>query len=272
MLRILNTRPLGQNQDLSRLLRESDFDPIEIPLVEIAPLPAGLEKIQKLNPANYGGIFLSSPNGFRMLQENSSAWMKLPFYTVGIKTKTWIEKLGGTVAFCPQGSSLDRFLLEFKSEFFKNSSRFNFEKPWLHACSSSTRVDEKIFKEMGIQIENIPVYYPRLPETAKENLKFLFENKIQLGNTGSVQKNNPAAILFCSGSGVDNFFSANPFAMNIVEDKANALQNLAVISIGQSTTRALKAKGITTVQEAAVADDFGMVQALKAALHIPPSH
>ncbi len=304
MLRILNTRPSGQNQELSRLLREWGFESIEIPLVEIGPLQEGLEKFQKLNPDHYGGIFLSSPNGFRLMQEYSSPWMKLPFFTVGSKTKNWIEKLGGTVAFCPKGSSLESFLLEFKSEILKNSNHFNFEKPWLHACSSSTRVVEKKFAEMGIRIENIPVYHPALPESAKERLKTLFEinaenkNEKSFGNKNSGQQNYPEGILFCSGSAVDNFFAANPMAKAIAEgksmgmgmnspshaasgsgfelnsasisDTAHALQNLAVISIGPSTTKALNMRGVTKVQEATVADDLGMVQALKIALEIPP--
>ena len=254
MNRVLNTRPIGQNKELSQKLMQAGFEPVELPLVEICPLEDGLRKILKLQPLGYTGIFLSSPNGLRQMQagldEDFEAWIHKPFYLVGGKSRHLVEGLGGKVAFFPQEASLAGFLKEYPREATLNggSRGMVFAQRWLHPCSALTRLDPETFKKCGVVIDNIPVYRPGLPEHAAERL--------------IAECSSASAVLFCSASAVDNFFAAAP-------DQAarlGKLEKLQAISIGPSSSEALKKHGVNTIHEAVTADSQGLVDVLRSAL------
>ncbi len=251
MTRVLNTRPIGQNKELSQKLVQAGFVPVEIPLVEICPLEDGLRKILKLQASGYTGIFLSSPNGLRQMQagldEDFEAWVQKPFYLVGGKSRHLVEGLGGKVAFFPQDASVAGFLKEYPREAALNGGAKGmvFAQRWLHPCSALTKLDPENFKKCGVVIDNIPVYKPELPASAGERL-------IEECPTA-------AAVLFCSGSAVDNFFAA-------ASDQAFHLGKpgkLPAISIGPSSSEALRKHGVETVHEAVTADSQGLVDALR---------
>jgi len=258
MAKVLNTRPNGQNQELNTLLSEAGFEPIEVPLVEIIPLEVGLQKLKQLQPSGYTGIFLSSPNGLRQMQnelgQKFEAWMQKPFFLVGEKSKDLIEKLGGRVEFFPREASVSGFLKEFAFESVTlnhgKTSGMVFSQRWLHPCSESTKLNPSDFKQRGIELDNIPLYRPDVPSGLKEKLIEQFPDC--------------EAIVFCSGSAVQHFFSAVPEFANEIKSKQNKL----IISIGPSTTKALADGGIKNVHVALEANNLGLVEALKAAYSI----
>ena len=256
MPKVLNTRPQGQNQELSALLSEAGFEPVEIPLVEIIPLESGLQKLKLLQPSGYTGIFLSSPNGLRQMQnelgQKFETWMQKPFFLVGGKSKTLIEKLGGKVEFFPREASVSGFLKEFAFESVTQikPNGMVYSQRWLHPCSEATKLNPSDFKQRGIELDNIPVYRPEAPSGLQEKLVAEFPDC--------------EALIFCSTSAVQHFFTAIPKLTDEIKSKQNKL----ILSIGPSTTQALNDCGIKNVHVATEANNIGLVEALKAVYSI----
>ncbi|MEO7427643.1 MAG: uroporphyrinogen-III synthase, partial [Fibrobacteria bacterium] len=242
------------------LLRQAGFEALDIPLVEILPDEEGLARLRKLSPANFTGIFLSSPNGLRQMESGLLAtelegWLEKPFYLVGPKSANLVRNLGGKVAFYPEAASLDGFLNEYTPASVAHSKAaagllgtgLILSQRWLHPCSSSTRLDPAEFKKKNIGVENIPVYRPGpAPEAGKRLLE-----------TGR----DADAVVFCSGTAVEHFFQAAPDLAARLGKPSGPL----AISIGPSTTKALAEKGVEHSREAVHADNPSLVDALKAA-------
>lgn len=248
MIKVINTRPADRNQELSRLLRQAGFDVVEIPFVEVRADEAGLAKAATLPPTGFTGIFLSSPNGLRHLQEGLLAsqferWIPKPFYLVGNAARPLVEAAGGTVAFVPGEASLEGFLKEYQAQ---PGPGLPMAQRWLHPCSASTRLDPAEFKKKAVTVINQPVYRPACPADLAE----------RMGRDGQ----DAAAIIFCSGSAVDNFFKAAPeLAAGLTRPKGPL-----AVSIGPSTSKALRDQGVTDIHQALHADDPSIVDVLKA--------
>jgi len=260
MALVINTRPKDQSGELSELLRRAGFEPVEIPLVGIEPEEEGLARIRKLQPRGFTGIFLSSPNGLRVLEaellpNEAEAWIKKPFYLVGGKSAPFVESLGGRVNFFPQEASLEGFLKEYspsdaaKADVSSGTAAAGMvlAQRWLHPCSLSTRLDPAAFKKRGIEVENVPVYRPALPADAG----------------GRLAKEGAAAdaVVFCSGSAVGHFFASAPE----MAARLGQADGLYAITIGPSASKALADRGVDRFSEAPRADNTGLVDALKAA-------
>lgn len=250
MVRIINTRPADRNQELSRLLGQAGFESVEIPCVEIRADEEGAAKAASIAPNGFTGIFLSSPNGLKYFQEALLAsqfekWTDKPFYLVGGAARSLVEAAGGKVAFFPEEASLEGFLKEYRP--FTEAGRLPMAQRWIHPCSRSTRLAPAEFKKKGTEIINLPVYRPAAPADLGDRLRTL-----GLG---------AAAVLFCSGSAVENFFQAAP---ELAAGLGGPNGPLAV-SIGASTTRALRERGVAEPREAQHADDSSLVDVLKAA-------
>lgn len=249
MVKVINSRPGDRAAPLSRLLRAAGFEPVEIPFVDVVAHPEGLEKAASLPPAGFTGIFLSSPNGLRYLQEGLLAtqferWTQKPFYLVGPAAVPLVEAAGGKVAFVPATASLDGFLEEYRPS---QGPGLPMAQRWLHPCSVSTRLDPAAFKQKGIKVENVPVYQPACPA----------DLAARMGKEGQ----DAAAILFCSGSAVENLFQAAPALAAALTRPKGPL----AVSIGPSTTKALQDRGVMAIRQAEHADDQSLVDALKAA-------
>jgi uroporphyrinogen-III synthase len=255
MAKVINTRPSGQNKELSALLSEAGFEPVEIPLVDIIASEEGLMRIRKLQPSGYTAIFLSSPNGIRQLQagldHHFEVWLKKPFYLVGGKSKPLVEDLGGRVAFFPEEPSLEGFLKEYPLSVMEANGPpgMVFAQRWLHPCSESTRLDPAAFRKLGVEVENIAVYRPGMPSDAGERI---------------AKEGGAMAAMFCSGSAVENFFQAAPEAAAAL----GTPKGMMVFSIGPSTSRALREGGVVNLHEAATADNAGLVEALRKAVGV----
>lgn len=252
---VLNTRPADQNGGLSALLRAAGFEPLEIPLVGIEPEPEGLERLRRLQPNGFTGIFLSSPNGLRqmaagLMPVELESWMAKPFYLVGPKSGDLVREHGGRVAFHPREASLDGFLKEYAPSSQGNSgvTGLVLAQRWLHPCSASTRLDPAAFRKKGVEVENVPVYRPG----ANPEAPGLLER-----HAASLD-----AVVFSSGSAVAQFFAAAPPALSARLGKKDGI---LAVSIGPSTSQALAEKGVEQRCEAVHADDSGLVDALKQA-------
>lgn len=249
MVKVINSRPADRAAPLSSLLRSAGFEPVDIPFVDVGAYPEGLEKAASLPPGGFTGIFLSSPNGLRYLQEGLLAtqlerWTAKPFYLIGPAARPLVEAAGGQVAFIPATASLDGFLEEYRPI---QGTGLPLAQRWLHPCSLSTRLDPTAFRQKGIRVENVPVYKPACPA----------DLAARMGKEGQ----GAAAIIFCSGSAVENFFQAAPALAAALTRPKGPL----AVSIGPSTTKALQERDVAAIHQAEHADDESLVDALKAA-------
>lgn len=251
MIRIINSRPAERNAGLSSLLTRAGFEPVEIPFVDIRPHEEGQAKAAATSPQGFTGIFLSSPNGFRhfrdaLLETQLEKWTEKPFYLVGGAACALVQEAGGRVAFFPEEASLEGFLKEYRP--VTEPGRLPMAQRWLHPCSLSTRLDPAEFRKRGVEVVNLPVYRPGTPSDLPARLE--------------EKGGGAAAILFCSGSAVDNYFEAAPGQASLLGSREGPL----AVSIGPSTTAALKKRGVEALVEALHADDASLVDALKAAV------
>ncbi len=260
MITVLNTRPAHQADGLSAELEAAGFLSIELPLVEILPVADAGHRLASLTPDGFHGLLFSSPNGVRhftrLLREHSpstapgspgaptlpAAWFSLPARLVGPGAAPEVEKAGGHVSFIPSQASLLGLLTELPP--------LPRPEKWLHPCSLSTRLDPKDFLAKKATVVNLPVYRPAAPPRLGESLIKVWP-KLQ-------------AMVFCSGSAVDNLFATAP-EIAVSLEKAEGPR---AVSIGASTTASLQRHGIATSLQAQTADDAGLVNALRGAYFI----
>jgi len=248
-LRIVNTRPAGQADPLSKLLREAGFEPVEVPLIVIIPLKDA--NISSLDPEKYNGLFFSSINGLRIFLNNlngrtGSGWLQKPVYTFSSKIAGKWKEEGGTDGFCSQSGSLHGFLEEF------TLPDGDAGPVWLHPCSLMTRLKEQEFLESGITVHNFPVYTPSLPDRSGEMLV--------------KELPGAAGVLFTSGSAVDNFF--NWLACLPNSNTNRHVEGKVFFSLGPSASEALERYGVQGFHQAQVPENKSLVAAVS--VHFQP--
>jgi uroporphyrinogen-III synthase len=251
MIGVLNTRPKsaehhgadGESSALSRALKAAGFDTVEVPLVELILLTDVLNLMEKLSGDHFDGILLSSPNLLPLMKAAArdvpATWKTKPWYLIGPRSRADVEALGVSIAFVPQQPSLEDFLQEIP---LQQNLRL------IHPCSTKTRLEPALFKAKGLDVHNMAVYEPRCPAGAAAALEAAWPRILPTG-----------AVLFASGSAVHHFFAAAPRLARTLSDTGGPMP----VSIGASTTRALRMYGITRAQEAPTADTAGFLAALK---------
>lgn len=246
MIGVLNTRPRDQAAALSTAARAAGFEPLEVPLVELVLLEKSLTLLGKLSDRNYDGILLTSPNLLPLLKRRNArvpaAWIDKPWYLIGSRARTDVEELGAAVTFIPNAASLEGFLAEIPqhpSMHPGNGLRL------LHPCSAKTRLDPAIFASAGIKVHNMAVYEPRCPAGTEAALQAAWPRA--------------RAVLLASGSAVHHLFLAAPALARTLSSDDGPLP----VSIGASTSRALRMYGVERFLQAPSADNAGLVEALR---------
>jgi glutamate-1-semialdehyde 2,1-aminomutase len=265
MPKVLNTRPKEQAETLSRLLEEAGCESVEIPLVALQTVAAGLEEAAKLDPNEFTGLFLSSPIGLKAFESACEAtdfhrWMAKPVYLVGRQSLPLVESKDAKAAFIPKTASVAGFIAEFPA-WWRNEAKEALAgfadapqpgtplgpQKWLHPCSEKTRLQPDRFAPLGVEIVNVAVYRPQMPDGSTEALGALTED--------------PEVVTFCSGSAVDHLFEALP------EKARHLADTVPAASLGASTTEALVRHGWKQHIQAKTADAPGLVAAVQDLLH-----
>jgi len=237
MIGVLNTRPREQATGLSARLRQAGYEPHEVALVEL------VLKTEELNDPglfNCDGVIISSPNLIPLLAAQAPAKIRKalaakPWDLLSAKARPQAEAFGAGVAFVPKQSSLEGFLAEFPRQ---NGLRL------LHLCSSKTRLFPEDFTKLGVTVINRVIYAPRCPDGAGKALETVWPEV--------------KAVLFASGSAVNNLFSAAPGLGKTLVSPMGPVP----VSIGPSATEALRARGAKNFPQAPTADDAGLIAAL----------
>jgi uroporphyrinogen-III synthase len=240
VIEVLNTRPQEQAAALSALLRQAGYKSIEVPLVELVLLDEGLRELAGSATRASDGILLSSPNLLPLLASGADAKTRKslaakPWYLISGRARSQVEAFGAEVAFAPKQASLEGFLRELPKQ---KGLRL------IHLCSSKTRVDPAVFAEYGILVTNITVYAPHCPLEAAQGLEAAWPRV--------------KAVLFASGSAVNNLFSAAPSLGKTLGAKGKPQP----FSIGPSASEALQTWGVRTFPSAPTADNAGFIAAL----------
>jgi uroporphyrinogen-III synthase len=148
------------------------------------------------------------------------------------------------VAFVPEVSSLDGFLREFPA---RNPQEAGLRL--LHPCSAKTRLEPALFSARGLDVHNMAVYEPRLPEGSAELLEAAWPDV--------------KAILFASGSAVHHLFTAAPRRGRELVFAHSLGEGPLALAIGASTTRALRMYGVDRFAQCPTADNAGFVEILR---------
>jgi uroporphyrinogen-III synthase len=257
MIGVLNTRPRDQGGALSAALAKAGFAPFDVPLVDLALLDDALDLLGRLSAEHYDGILLSSPNLLPLLKSAGRdvppAWKRKPWYLIGSRARADVEALGPPpidVAFVPRDPSLEGFLREFPAVTAPGGLRL------IHPCSSKTRLEPALFAAKGLHVHNMAVYEPRCPEGAAAAVEQAWPRVSEGG-----------AVLFASGSAVHHLFQAAPLrARDLALDRGPL-----PVSIGASTTRALRMYGVDRFVQAPTADNAGFIAALQSIFPGNPS-
>lgn len=264
MPKVLNTRPKEQAETLTRLLGEAGCESVEIPLVALQTVAAGLEEAAKFDPNEFSGLFLSSPIGLKALEsacahEDFHRWMTKPVYLVGKQASALVISKGAQVAFYPKTASVSGFLAEFPAWWHNEAKEIlatfadapqpgtnSVSQKWLHPCSEKTRLQPEKFAPLGVEMVNVAVYRPQLPDGSAEALH--------------ASADDFGVITFCSGSAVENLFEAVP------EKARHWAATVSAASLGASASEALARYGWKTISQAKSADAAGLVEAVQSLL------
>ena len=248
---------------LNAALRAAGFNPIVVPLVELVLLQNALSLLEKVSESHYDGILLTSPNLLPLLRaagrEVPAAWRTKPWYLVGERARADVEALGARVVFVPRGeASLEGFLDEIPRQ---SNLRL------IHPCSTKTRLEPSLFTGKGIDMHNMALYEPRCPAGAAEALEAAWPALQPDIEQPGVETRTPdntipvsGAVLLASGSAVHHLFAVAPrLARTLSHDDGPV-----PVSIGASTSRALRMYGIERFHQAPTADNAGFIAALQA--------
>jgi len=107
-LRVLVTRPVGQEEELGRLLREEGGEPVYAPSIEIRGLEVSAEAVRELMAKEWEWIIFTSSNGVRhFLRQLQAAGLdvramgKARLAAIGPGTARALAALGLSVSFVP---------------------------------------------------------------------------------------------------------------------------------------------------------------------------
>jgi uroporphyrinogen III methyltransferase / synthase len=194
--RILVTRAKSQAGVLSRLLAQKGAKVIEIPTIEIKPLPLdrrGKEIIQNVHLFNW--LVFSSTNAVEIFVKHLTKMgekkklRNIKITCVGESTAKALRAKDVKVDLVPKDYRQEGLAKAFQKMEVK-------EKKFLIAGAKEGRdVLAKFLKRKGAKVELLPLYENRVPRNAKHSLQMLM-----------AQQRKVDLVIFTSSSAADNFY------------------------------------------------------------------
>lgn len=228
-IRLLITRTRAQSSYLGELLQDEGAEVIEIPTIDIHPLPLDQKAKEKMSRlSGYDWIVLTSANAVNIFMDNLKKVNKNYLDLAGIQIACVGESTAKTLL--QYGVKADLVPNDYKQEglvkeFQKLPIR---DKKILFARAKKGRdllID--FLNKKGALVDFWPLYENKIPSGTKERLFNLFKNE------GGVD-----ILIFASSSSVDNFFGLFSLA-----ERRKWLSDMPVGVIGPITANSVKKWG-----------------------------
>lgn len=251
--RVLVTRAAGQASRLSEELRRLGAGPVEIPVLEIQP-PESYEPLDAVirNHFNqYDWLIFTSANAVRAVAERAAEQgITLPVpqlprvAAIGPATAAAAEKFGLKVTLIPEVAYRAEGLLE------SLGTQTTGKRVLIARAAIARDVIPGALRAAGAQVDVVEAYRNVLPESAPEQLREAFREKID-------------AVTFTSSSSVTHLKQA--------AEKAGIgfpFAGVLAISIGSITSQTLREHNWEPATEANPSDISGLVAATAKLLHV----
>ena len=226
---VVVTRAREQASDFRLLLEEKGAQCLEFPTIEVIP-PANWDPIDKAiqNLEQYDWLIFTSINGvrffFQRLQEQGKdvrALHGIRIGAIGPKTAVGLEERGLRLDFIPSEYRAEAVIDGLGADEVR-SKRFLLPR----AAKAREILPEKI-KEMGGQIDVVPVYETIRPTGKREQVRDL------------LKKGLISCITFTSSSTVENFAKMFP-----EEDLPSLVEKATIACIGPITAQTAREHGL----------------------------
>ncbi|HVM33006.1 MAG TPA: uroporphyrinogen-III C-methyltransferase [bacterium] len=232
-LRVLVTRGRAQMQYLSDALSEKGAGVVEIPTIEIVPIPLTREPLDLLHEAgNYDWIVFSSINAVTLYMKALTQVIMDPrdmprskIACVGEATATALAVFGIRANLVPGDYRQEELIKAFARVPLKG-------KRFLLARAKENRDTlEHFLRKNGAQVDPLELYENRVPPGTQVKLKALFEKE------GGVD-----LLTFASSSAVDHFYR-----LFTPSQRKEWLSNLPAAVMGPVTAAAVKKWGVKEI-------------------------
>ncbi len=228
-MRILITRTRDQSSYLSGLMAEQGAEMIEIPTIEIQPLPLdakGKGFLKKID--GYDWVIFSSSNAVNLFMENlkkiGESYLDLNetrIACVGEATAKTLAAYGAKADLVPPDYKQEGLVEAFKTRPVEG------QKILFARAKEGRDLLIDFLKKKGAQVDLWALYENKMPAGTRERLVDLFKNE------GGVD-----LLTFASSSSVDHFYGAfTP------QERKKWLKNLPVAVIGPVTGQSVKKWG-----------------------------
>ena len=239
----ISTRPAGQSAELENLLSEESATLINMPTIEIRPLPLDeFARLQLKNLESFNWIVFTSPNGLKYffealfeLQNNYGLPEHLKIAVVGKKTAAHLECYGTSAAFINLGNTAE----DFVNDFFH---RVNLGERVLFPIGNLARtvIEDKISKKAICT--RILFYETILPESVDfDVLQFIINDLYDM-------------IILTSPSGCNNL-------LHLIAGKTDPTK-LRLVCIGNTTSAEVIRNGLEPLITAGTANSQGIFTAI----------
>jgi uroporphyrinogen III methyltransferase / synthase len=228
-LRVLMTRTRSQSSYLSALMTEEGAEVVEIPTIDIHPLPvdqAAKARVEKIS--QYDWIVFSSPNAvdifisnLKLLNENPMNIKDVKIACVGESTAKSLSQYGLRAALVPKDYKQEGLIKAFQ-ELRVKGQKFLFA-----SAKDGREILTHFLKRKGALVDFWPIYENKIPFGTRERLIHLFQNE------GGVD-----LLTFASSSSVDNFYGVFTSA-----ERLKWLKRIPVAVIGPVTGASVKKWG-----------------------------
>lgn len=244
--RIVVTRARGQSDDLCQALEELGAQTIEIPTIEIRD-PSSWQPmdnaIRRLEEFHY--LLVTSANGVRNFLRRLAACGRdvrdlkgIEIGAIGPSTAAEFAKTGVKVDFIPKDYRAEGLLGVLDQRDLKGKSFL------IPRAKVARDLVPRVLTERGARVEVVEAYETGLPEFAPGEIDRLLSPA-------------PDAITFTSSSTVKHF--AKLLGSRSI---AEAIQGIAIASIGPITSHTIRELGLTVTVEARESTAAGLVRAL----------
>lgn len=245
--RILVTRAQHQAGKLSEGLRALGAEPVEVPVLEMAP-PVSFEPLDRalLQIKNYPWVLLTSANAVRAVSERMAALgigknetASVQVAAVGPATATAAREGGWQVAVVPEAYVAEGLVSALEAHGLKAC------RVLLARAEVARDVIPEALRAQGVVVDVVDAYRNRIPEAAPERLRVAVRAGLN-------------AATFTSSSSVTHLRACTEAA-----GVAWPLAGVPAVSIGPITSDTLRDAGWPVALEAARSDIPGLVDAVR---------